>query len=317
MKRVFYTSCLPLSLVFATLLPTAMPAIAAAPMQLAQVQSNYNQSMLNGYDATRQRRYPVALQYFKAALQERPSDRYATTAIHNVEQYAQRRNRIGYIPKSLGEPSRRVPGGSRGGSCQPQRQQLTALIPEMDQQLTTSAHPSFLFYVPPVPSKSLELVLQDETDQVLYQKTLNPIQGSGIVRVSLPTGPNAPALQVGKTYYWSFSIVCNPQERAGDLVVTGAIKRVPLDTKLATELAVADPQTQATLYAAAGFWQDALTILAELRYSKPSDARIKTDWEDLLSSVGLAGIARESLVSCCTIQEPSATIQPPPATGIQ
>ncbi|EDX83394.1 tetratricopeptide repeat domain protein [Synechococcus sp. PCC 7335] len=50
----------------------------------------YNTNMEAGYDATEAEDYELALQYFNAALAQRPSDYYATQAIRNVQTYLTR-----------------------------------------------------------------------------------------------------------------------------------------------------------------------------------------------------------------------------------
>ncbi|MDF5728482.1 MAG: DUF928 domain-containing protein [Rhizonema sp. PD38] len=90
---------------------------------LAQIQSHrdYDQNMQLGYNAVKQRNYPVALIYFKQALLARGDDRYATVAVKNIESYITRDQKPGatriryfiYIPE-LGQPTRLVPAGTRG-----------------------------------------------------------------------------------------------------------------------------------------------------------------------------------------------------------
>ncbi|MDF5712767.1 MAG: DUF928 domain-containing protein [Rhizonema sp. NSF051] len=90
---------------------------------LAQIQSHrdYDQNMQLGYNAVKQRKYPVALSYFKQALLARGDDRYAKVAVKNIESYiardqkpgATRRSYFIYIP-DLGQPMRLVPAGTRG-----------------------------------------------------------------------------------------------------------------------------------------------------------------------------------------------------------
>lgn len=52
--------------------------------------SNYDSLMQAGYQATKQREYQSALEYFQAALAERPGDFYASAAIRNVKEYLSR-----------------------------------------------------------------------------------------------------------------------------------------------------------------------------------------------------------------------------------
>ncbi len=65
--------------------PSARPAQAAAPA--SQGRTLYDRYMQAGYKATQERDYATAAVYFKRALDERPRDSYATSALQNVEKY--------------------------------------------------------------------------------------------------------------------------------------------------------------------------------------------------------------------------------------
>ncbi len=311
MKKIFWVRYLAAILVFAPLMSLrSIKAVALVPMYLAEAHSAYDQHMQLGYDATRQRNYSVALTYFKQALQENSGDRYAAVAVRNLEGYVARDRQaadrggtnLAYISPSLGIPSRRVPGASRARSCLQSAESLTALTPEKNPVLTTAGNPVFFFYVPKTSARSLELVLQNpKNDQQFYKATFKTSGEPGVVRLSLPANSTKPPLKIGKEYHWSFSVICEPQDRSQDLVVEGSIQRMAPDQNLSVELEKAAPQERAVLYATAGFWQDTLATLAELRSSRPNDSGVTTDWKQLLKSVGLEGIAQEPLVPCCVV----------------
>ncbi len=305
MKQIFWLRYLSAVLVFAPLMPVSSSKVAAVPIYLP-ASNAYNQSMQLGYDATKQRKYSLALTYFKQALQKRPGDTYAAIAVRNIEGYIARApqaavglgtNSITYIPDDIGIPSRRVPGASRGESCLRGSKSLTALTPAKNPELTTAGYPKFFFYVPKTSGQVLEFVLQDEKkDEQFYKKTFKTNGQPGVIMLSLPANSTKPPLEMGKEYNWSFSVICDRLDRSQDLVVEGSIQRMAPDKNLTIELEKANPQERAILYATAGFWQDTLTTLAELRRSLPTDAGVKTDWEELLKSVGLEGIAKEPIV---------------------
>lgn len=320
MKLFFLTRCLCVTVMIGSLLPVSSEKAGAEPYNIAQARSKYDQYMQLGYGATRQRNYTEALNYFKQALQERPSDRYAATAVNNIQIYVARDRRNGnkrqiyvtYIPTTLGKPVRQIPGGTRsaprisetGAACIQGKKPLTALTPvlDVDLQKTTAANPTFFFYVPQTSAPAMELVLFDEQDNVMYQQTLPTPTKAGIVSLNLPEKTNVPSLEFGKTYRWDFSLICDRRDRELDYVVSGSIERIAPDTALKTALEKAKPQEQAVIYALSGFWEDSIAILNKLRKSNPNDVTIKNDWEDLLRSGGLEEITQEPLVSCCTIQ---------------
>lgn len=63
---------------------------AATNNQTAGQQDPFTQYMLAGYAATQQRDYQTALTNFQRALQLRPNNSYAATAVRNVQGYLQR-----------------------------------------------------------------------------------------------------------------------------------------------------------------------------------------------------------------------------------
>jgi Domain of Unknown Function (DUF928) len=294
MKKIFWMKHLSVFLVCASLL-----SVSSTKVLLAQTNSAYDQYMQLGYTATARRNYPSAFSYFNQALQARPGDKYASTAANNVKSYIQRgrRTSLAFV-SGIGRPGRRISAASRTGSCVKKGLRPIALLPETDPQLTTTDRPTFLIYVPQNSAQALEFVLQqdDTSDQPLYKTTLKPSTQPGIVSVSFPPNANIPSLETGKEYSWSFSIICDAQNRDKDFAVAGVIKRVQPDPSLSMQLQTAQPRERASLYATFGFWQDTVATLADLRRSYPRDSAIEADWEDLLKSVGLQEITQAPLL---------------------
>ncbi|GAX40419.1 hypothetical protein NIES4075_13840 [Tolypothrix sp. NIES-4075] len=382
MKYQIWTKYISVVAIVALVLPAGcsikMPADVSTIMlvQAKSSQSNYTKSMLQGYNATKQRNYLAALNYFQQALQAKPGDTYAAIAIGNIQSYIQRdrllnsksRRNILYIPPNfdfgqpgrlipagtrtqklpdnetviglgnnnqqssvqaveqsgaavnnrtnagasngsrtfnppagLGIPRRRVSAGTRGvNSCTSSNQQVIALAPLEDPEITTFSHPQLFFYVPQTNAQALELVIQDENQEVINKATFKTPAKSGIVSV-IPAN-STPELKIGKTYRWFFSAVCDQKERSRDLVVQGSIVRLAPDEKLQRDLASSNMRERANIYALSGSFTDALTNLWQLRRQRPNDAELKTDWQDLLRSVNLGGIADAPLIECCKNQ---------------
>lgn len=197
----------------------------------------------------------------------------------------------------------RVPGGSDDAGSRPGCPQvdkpLTALVPKYYMGLTIAEQPTFWVYVPYSPKlpHSAKFVLWNEQQDKVYETP--PFQlsdGPGIVSFSLPK--NAPKLNIGKTYKWSFSFTCG--DGAGFVPVQWWVKRVPLSPSLKSQLDAATPRERIALYAANGLWHDALTELALLRRKNPQDKTLAADWTNLLSNryVRLGNIASEPIVQC-------------------
>lgn len=197
----------------------------------------------------------------------------------------------------VGLPGRRVGGGTRG-ECSFGEKQLTALMPKNNLALTVTANPQLFFYLPPFAnSQIVEFVLRDEADNQVYEKTFKPTNTNGIVSFRLLESTQSKSLTVGKKYHWYFSVICNPQDRADDVSIDGWIQRVEPNSSLTKKLAQATPLQRLVMYQAANLWQDALTTLAQLRYSHPHDVTVTEHWTQLLRSVDLNNITQEPVVT--------------------
>ncbi|NJN86669.1 MAG: DUF928 domain-containing protein [Leptolyngbyaceae cyanobacterium SL_7_1] len=209
-----------------------------------------------------------------------------------------------FVPPDRGLPGRREGGGTRG-SCLRGQVPLTALMPASNFAQTTKTSPTFFWYVPPFLAETAEFVLLDEHDNELYHTTVQLVEDGGVVSLSLPTvkdasGTDVSLLNEGQDYHWYFSLICDPDDRSGDVFAEGWIQRVQPTLALTNRLAIARTEReQAAVYAEAGIWHDALTTLAELRRSQPSNSALLSNWITLLESVDLENIASEPIISCC------------------
>lgn len=198
-----------------------------------------------------------------------------------------------------GVPGRRVGGGTRGDQIFANVDAaLTALVTSSNLSVTTSAYPTLLFYVPEmVAANSVEFVLRDSRDELIYETTFQLSQAGGLVSVQTDESI-MPPLALNENYQWYFSIVPNAADRANDVVVEGRIRRVDqsdwlaqqqVAASLSDQLAIAPPLTKARLlYQQANMWHDAALILEELRQREPNNPAIAAEWNQLLDSVGLS-----------------------------
>lgn len=209
-------------------------------------------------------------------------------------------------PIGIGAPARTEGGGTRSGNsgCSVAGQSLTALIPDTHFGVTVAAYPKFFVYMPAIlPQASpptAEFRLEDKGGNAIYKSIVKTTGKPGIVTLSLPAQGGVPPLKMGQDYKWSFSIICQPDERSQDMTVEGWVRRVPLNPILNTQLQQASPQQQVKLYAEEEIWQDALATLVELRRDYPNNATIKAYWEQLLSAAGLHNLTQESFVTLPT-----------------
>jgi hypothetical protein len=202
----------------------------------------------------------------------------------------------------VGAPGRRIPGATRGSSCFPKNQRLTALLPKSNIGLTTVANPNLYFFIPQTSASQIELVVLDENEQIIYQQNYKPSPQAGIVGLKLPPK----LLAVNKAYTWYLSIICDPQNRELDKSIAGNVQRVN-NPSLMKKVNQATPEQRLLLYAEAGIWHDALDTLVKLRYTNPNNAQLTADWEYLLTAPGVE--LDKQLVQLPLISQPEA-LQP-------
>jgi Domain of Unknown Function (DUF928) len=199
--------------------------------------------------------------------------------------------------------SRNLEAGAARGKCSPQA--ISALLPEkpaklgqkeIPVELTVSDRPTFFVNVPQTSAQQAFFLLRDEAGNEIHEKTLAITSGNGIMSYSLPT--DSPALELGKKYRWRFSLLCDLKtgDRSGDPVASGWIERVEPSATVAKKLETATVRQRVSIYADNGYWHDTLKALADLRAANPSDLTLLRDWDDLLLSVGLKGIANRPLI---------------------
>lgn len=205
-------------------------------------------------------------------------------------------------PPSRGTPNGRRRGGGSRGPCK-NYQALTALVPVTEKYvwgLTVAEHPTFWFLVPEAHSGKLtvEFVVQDETDNYIYKTTLKmSTTKTGVVKISVPS--TTKPLEIDKSYKWTFSIYCAPERSSAYVFVQGSVQRVALYSAFQRQLEAATPMERVSLYANNGIWHEALTTLAEIRRTNPSDTKLAASWTNFLEQVELEDISSEPIVDCC------------------
>ena len=203
---------------------------------------------------------------------------------------------------SLGKPGRREGGGSRGPCIKNAvNDKVLPLVPRNIFGTTMAEYPTFLIYLPPLSEDyepQMKFVLKGDNEQEIYTTQSAIGRDRGIISISLPASSNVPPLQTGKTYQWSFTLICNTEDPSGNSLAEGLIQRIEPNTTLKQQLQqAASPRDKVIVYAAAGIWYDALSILAQVHRLQPEDPQLKKDWADLLQSVNLEKIATEPLLA--------------------
>lgn len=151
--------------------------------------------------------------------------------------------------------------GTRGGCSGVDAPDLIAIAPYSHVGLTTSSHPTLVWYVPDSEAIPLELHVYefDPTASTEEQRVLKVEMTStpGMMSYTLPA--DQPGLESGRHYRWQVVLLCNPNRPASAAIADAEIQVAPMPTSLAVNLAeVTSPMERAEQYAEAGFWYDAI-----------------------------------------------------------
>ena len=194
---------------------------------------------------------------------------------------------VKFRPPTSSAPSVRVTGGSRGTGDT--LLTLDVLAPD-DIGITTSEQPSlFWFQSRPADAKFELTLLQENKVKPLVQVTVERSSKAGIQRLKL--SEQGVKLAVGVEYQWVVALITDPDNRSTDLVASGVIKRVEPSAELKEKIAQASPAVLPGVYAEAGIWYDALSVLSDQIEAHPGDKALRETRVDLLRQVGLKAAA--------------------------
>ena len=194
---------------------------------------------------------------------------------------------VKFRPPTTGAPSVRVTGGSRGSGDSTIT--LDVLAPD-DIGVTTREQPSlFWFQSKPADAKFELTLLQESKVNPLVQVTVERSTKAGIQRMKL--SDHGVKLTPGVEYQWVVALVSDPDNRSSDLVASGVIKRVEPTADLKEKIAAATPASLPSVYAEAGIWYDALSVLTDQIEANPENKTLRETRADLLRQVGLKAAA--------------------------
>lgn len=192
-----------------------------------------------------------------------------------------------YTPPQRGAPARRVGGSSRGADDA--LPSVMLLVPD-HVGLTTAEQPALYWYLSKPTSVRVEVTLIDDKGETpLIEYAVPNASGPAVHRIDLAA--HKVALKPGVEYQWSIAVVPNPNERSGDVMAGGVVKRVGVPQKIAAQRAGASKQELARLYAAEGIWYDAIALYSELIEQQPKDRALRESRAALLEQVGLKDVA--------------------------
>ena len=200
-------------------------------------------------------------------------------------------------------PAEDMPKSSMGGAsrtisqCVNEAQNsalpFSALLPSSTQGLTAASHPTILAYLPETSAQKVFFSWRDEDNQDHYQAILPIEKKAGIISLSL--SENAPPLEVGKNYQWALGIMCDGRLQPDSPMVQGQVKRVELESNIKNRLSGDISLENAAIYGENGLWYDTVATLAQLKTAQPNNENLASNWEELLTSVGLTEITEAPL----------------------
>jgi hypothetical protein len=198
---------------------------------------------------------------------------------------------VKFRPVGSGAPSVRVTGGSRGTG--ESTVTLDVLAPD-EIGITTQEQPSLFWYQSKPADARFELtLLEDNKVKPIVQVQIERSTKAGIQRLKL--SDCGAKLAVGVEYQWVIALVSDPDNRSKDLVASGVIKRIEPDADLKAKLASAVPASVPGVYAGAGIWYDALSLLSDQIDHDPESQALRQTRADLLRQVGLNAAADSEL----------------------
>lgn len=206
------------------------------------------------------------------------------------------------VVDNSGLPDYRSPGGSRG-NCLASGNNITALIPNNQVNITASIAPKLFFYIPETKEqKTIEFVLRDHNDQLVHEVFFQTTGQPGIMNVEIPQNITQTLEQSDGNYHWYLSMICDADDRADDLVLQGKIGYMELDPTVKQKLANSSPAEQAALYQGSGIWYDALSVVAKDGNQMMNSAATEK-WSQMLAEIGLSELSNQPFINSKIIQQ--------------
>ncbi|MFP4221585.1 MAG: DUF928 domain-containing protein [Phormidium sp.] len=170
---------------------------------------------------------------------------------------------IAYTPPNRGRPQQTQGTGSRGCEAiagdKDTTVDVTLVTPVDHTAYTVSGQPTFYWLAEQTINRPVEFTLvEDGNPNPIYVQQFDRLE-AGMNQVALDSEQS---LEVGKTYRWTVSVICNAQRRSADVFAQGWIERVDVSEDLQARLdAATTPEEVAQAYAESSIWFDALAAL--------------------------------------------------------
>ncbi len=167
---------------------------------------------------------------------------------------------------------------------------LIPLAPANRFGLTIASHPTIFVYVPATSARVAEFHIKNTNDETVYRDTIALPRQPQLLSITLP--PTVEALEPGRDYRWTFSLMCDPSNRQQDRSVAAWIHRIRLSPDRTARLEEVEPERRALVYARSGIWYDALERLIT-QADRAQSPEFQAARLELLQSAGLGFLAQE------------------------
>ena len=170
---------------------------------------------------------------------------------------------IAYTPPNRGRPQQTQGTGSRGCEAiagdKDTSIDVTLVAPVDHTAYTVSGQPTFYWLAEHTINRTVEFTLvEDGNPNPIYVQQFDRLE-AGMNHVALDSEQS---LEVGKTYRWTVSVICNAQRRSADVFAHGWVERFEVSQELQARLDAANsPEDRAQAYAESSIWFDALASL--------------------------------------------------------
>jgi hypothetical protein len=193
-------------------------------------------------------------------------------------------NETYHPPKGKVRQQARKTGGSRGCNL-PLNNTVTLLVPQDHTATTVSERPTFFWYLSQKSSLPLRFTLIEPGKKTIFSQELIP--EPGIVALNLPQSSHP--LEIGKTYRWTVTVICNQKKPSRNLFAQAWIERVsfPKSDKFYKDTSFCDVR-----YARSGIWYDALACNYVKQLQNNTDSNLQEFWT-LLKEINLPNLEQQ------------------------
>jgi hypothetical protein len=191
-----------------------------------------------------------------------------------------------YVPPNRGAPASRVGGATRGAGDE---QIIVRVLAPEQPGLAATEQPVLYWYVSGPAATRVEVALIDDAGEAPLLELGMDADASGGIR-SLRLADHGIRLQPNVEYQWSVALVVDPNRRSLDVLASGSIVYSQPDAALSASLAAASPAERPAIYAASGYWYDAIDMLCALIDAGAGNTELAAHRAALLEQVGLSDV---------------------------